>query len=90
MSETKSAWASMSTVAEMLVTSVDVSKIHFSVTKHENKPAELHCRCHGLLGMTKTEVETLASELNDAMAPVLKRYEATLQKKAANQLMRFL
>ena len=90
VSETKSGWAGMLTIADMLQAADGISRIEFYGTKYDNKPAELNCRCPGLPGLSKSEVEKLASELNEAIVTVLRRFEGTLQSKAANQLRRFL
>ena len=90
MSENKTSWASMETVADMLVTAANVSHIAFYTNKRENGPTELNSRCFGLPGMSKAEVEALACELNVAIAPVLRSLQSSLQSKAANQLRRFL
>lgn len=86
----KTTWASMSTVADMLHAADSVDRIEFYVTKYDNKPVELNCRCPGLPGMDKASAEALACELNVAIAPVLRSLQASLQSKAANQLRRFL
>lgn len=90
MTENKSQWASMTTVADMLTAAGSIGRIEFYVTKYENKPAELHCRIFGLPGFSKLDIENLAGKLNEAISPVLQSVQATLQKKAANQLRRFL
>lgn len=90
MSENKTAWASMSTVADMLNAADSVGRIEFYVTKYDNKPAELNCRCPSLPGMAKADIEALSCELNVAIAPVLRSLQSSLQNKAANQLRRFL
>ena len=90
VSENKSEWAHMLTIAGMLQAAHSVSQIEFYGTKYDNKPAELNCRCPGLPGLSKAEIEALSAELNVAIAPVLQRLERSLQSKAANQLRRFL
>ena len=90
MSETKTGWAHVLTVADMLQAADSVSRIEFYMTKYDNKPAELNCRCPGLPGMSKADIEALSAELNVAIAPVLRALESSLQSKAANQLRRFL
>ena len=86
----RTAWASMTTVSEMLVAADGIDRIEFYVSKFENSPAELKCRVHSLPGMSKAQVDDLALKLNEAIAPVLIREQNVLQNKAANQLMRFL
>ena len=90
MSEEKSQWASMETVADMLTAADSIGRIEFYVTKYDNKPAELKCRIFNLTGMNKIDVESLALKLNEAISPVLQSTKGTLQNKAANQLRRFL
>jgi hypothetical protein len=90
MSEAKTGWAHVLTVADMLQAADSVSRIEFYMTKYDNKPAELNCRCPGLPGMSKADIEALSAELNVAIAPVLRALENSLKKKAANQLTRFL
>lgn len=90
VSENKSGWAHMLTIADMLQAADSVSRIEFYGTKYDNKPAELNCRCPGLPGMSKAEIEALSVELNVAIAPILRSLERSLQSKAANQLRRFL
>ena len=92
MSETpqQATWASMSTVAEMLQSADSVGRIEFYTSKRENGPTELCCRIFGLPGMSKIDIESLATKLNDAIRPVLDIRVSSLQNKAANQLRRFL
>ncbi len=90
MSETKTAWASMTTVADMLTAADSIERISFYVSKHENGPAELKCRIFSLPGLNKSDVESLAANLNEALSPVLRIAQGSLQSKAANQLRRFL
>jgi hypothetical protein len=90
VSEVKTGWASMSTVADMLNTADNLSRIEFYAIKYDNKPAELNCRCPGLPGMAKADLEALTAELNVAIAPVIRSLQGSLQSKAANQLRRFL
>ena len=90
MSETKQGWVSMTTVAEMLLAAEGIDRIKFYVSKFENSPAELKCRVHSLPGMSKAQIDDLASKLNEAIEPVLVREQNVLQNKAANQLRRFL
>ena len=90
MSESKTGWASMLAVSDMLLAADSVGRIEFYVTKYDNKPVELHCRCFGLPGMDKASVEALVVELNAAIAPVRNAQQQSLQNKAANQLRRFL
>jgi len=90
MSENQTGWASMRTIADMLTTAENVASIQFYVNKRENSPPELNCRCFGLPGMSKVEIEALADSLNAAISPVKKSIESTLQNKSANQLRRFL
>lgn len=90
MSETKTGWASMTAVADMLKAAGSIESIEFYVTKYENSPSELNCRIFGLPGMSKSEIEVLADSLNQAIAPVLRINESSLKNKAANQLRRFL
>lgn len=86
----QSGWASMRTVADMLSAADSIGNISFYVTKYENKPAELRCRCFDIPGMSKAEIESLSQELNEAITPVLQKVQGALQSKAANQLRRFL
>ena len=90
MSEPNTGWASMATVADMLTASDEIDKIEFYVTKYENNPAEMKCRIFNLPGMSKADIESLATKLNHAISPVLRVDSGSLQTKAANQLRRFL
>lgn len=90
MSENNPGWFSMRTIADMLTTADNVSSIEFYVSKRDNSPAELNCRCFGLPSMSKANVEAFAAELNAAIAPVKKAIESKLQSQSANQLRRFL
>lgn len=83
-------WAPLTTVSDMLQAADSVERISFYVIKHENKPAELHCRCFSMPGMDKAGMEALAVELNTAITPVTTALKESLAKKAANQLRRFL
>jgi len=90
MSDNQPGWASMATVADMLTSADNVARIEFYVTKYDNKPAELNCRIFGLPSMNKADIDVLAAKLNEAIAPVLRIAQGSLQNKAANQLRRFL
>jgi len=90
MSEGKSQWASMATVADMLTAADSIERIEFYVTKYDNKPAELNCRIFNLPGMSKFDIENIAGKLNEAISPVIQNVQGTLKSKAANQLRRFL
>lgn len=90
MTEEKSQWASMATVADMLAAADGIERIEFYVTKYDNKPAELNCRIFSLPGMSKFDIENIAGKLNEAISPVIQSVQGTLKSKAANQLRRFL
>jgi hypothetical protein len=92
MSETAkmTQWASMATVADMLVSADSIYQIAFYTSKRDNGPTELNCRCFVGPGMSKESIDALMRELNDAIAPVLMKAQRGLQSAAANQLRRFL
>lgn len=90
MSENKPGWASLLTVADMLTTADNVSRISFYTSKRDNSPTELNCRIFGFPAMSKQEIEDLTQQLNEAINPVLQKVQSGLSSKAANQLRRFL
>lgn len=92
MSEDKPGWASLSTVADMLTTADNVSRISFYTTKRDNShsPTELNCRIFGFPALSKQDIEDLTQQLNEAIGPVLQKVQDGLSSKAANQLRRFL
>lgn len=77
-------------VAEILTAAEYLRSIEFYVSQYENKPPELRCRIFGLPGLTKGEMEALATDLNGAVKPIAEQLSQSLLNRAANQLREHL
>ncbi len=78
------------TIANILNAADNLGRLRFSAAQFENKSPELRCLILNLPGITKKDHESLAEELNEAIAPVIKRRCGTLMNIAANQLRPYL